>query len=294
MVLAELNAYVSRPIAPTRRIALGHAKLPCTPAPGMGAVLLAGIVARYAAFLDDDSQVDLVALMGQIERGERVPQPRLRHRFQVDHVGLQPIRYRLFADDDTVRFHIEDEKATPAQHALTAVYGAGTIGQGSVRGVVRVIRRAMSFPGGSDRDLIRFLTGYSHGGVSALADPVLWAMEVLDLRLVESVPLDDHPRVGGSHRARVAEYADQGLAPSGDAELRWTKTSGPSASTSRSEPDDTRALPAGLVRFPTRSEVQRAFRRQLRHSHPDHGAERIGAAQRIAELAEARRILLDH
>jgi hypothetical protein len=29
----------------------------------------------------------------------------------------------------------------------------------------------------------------------------------------------------------------------------------------------------------------------LRHAHPDHGASTEGAAQRIAELAEARRIL---
>src|SRR5256885_9885318 len=41
-----------------------------------------------------------------------------------------------------------------------------------------------------------------------------------------------------------------------------------------------------------REEVQRRFRRLLRLAHPDHGAADIGAAERIAELAEARELLL--
>jgi hypothetical protein len=42
----------------------------------------------------------------------------------------------------------------------------------------------------------------------------------------------------------------------------------------------------------SRRDVQRRFRRLVREAHPDHGAESEGAAQRIAELTEARRILL--
>ncbi|MGQ0617560.1 MAG: hypothetical protein ACT4PW_11320 [Acidimicrobiia bacterium] len=41
------------------------------------------------------------------------------------------------------------------------------------------------------------------------------------------------------------------------------------------------------------AEVQRRFRELLREAHPDHGGESAGAAERIAELTEARRILLD-
>jgi hypothetical protein len=41
-----------------------------------------------------------------------------------------------------------------------------------------------------------------------------------------------------------------------------------------------------------REEVQRRFRRLLRLAHPDHGAADTGAAERIAELAEARELLL--
>jgi len=48
----------------------------------------------------------------------------------------------------------------------------------------------------------------------------------------------------------------------------------------------------GLEGTPPKREIQRRFRRLLRDAHPDHGAQSEGAAQRIAELAEARRILI--
>lgn len=43
---------------------------------------------------------------------------------------------------------------------------------------------------------------------------------------------------------------------------------------------------------PTSRDVQRKYRERLREVHPDHGAAVDGAAQRIAELSEARRILI--
>jgi hypothetical protein len=41
-----------------------------------------------------------------------------------------------------------------------------------------------------------------------------------------------------------------------------------------------------------RDDVQRRFRRLVRVAHPDHGGERVGAAERMAELSEAREVLL--
>jgi hypothetical protein len=38
--------------------------------------------------------------------------------------------------------------------------------------------------------------------------------------------------------------------------------------------------------------VQRRFRRLIRVAHPDHGGESVGAAERMAELSEARELLL--
>lgn len=43
---------------------------------------------------------------------------------------------------------------------------------------------------------------------------------------------------------------------------------------------------------PGEAEIRRGFRRALRDAHPDHGGAEGDAAERIAELAEARRILL--
>jgi hypothetical protein len=43
---------------------------------------------------------------------------------------------------------------------------------------------------------------------------------------------------------------------------------------------------------PARGDIQRRFRDLVREAHPDHGAESDGAGERIVELSEARRILL--
>lgn len=266
MVLAELNAYVSRPIAPTRRIALGRSELPCDPAPGMGGLLLGGIVATFAPALDDDTRQDLVALMGEVERGQRIPQPRMRHRFQTDHVGLQQISYRLLGNGDRLSFHFENDKATPSQHVLAAVYSSGRLDHKARRGVSTMMRRALGFPGGDDADLIKFLSGRTRAGVQILSDPVVWALDVLQLRTV----VEDS--AAGSGGARGAPKGGRGRGGADEQPL---------------------GLPAAPLKLPSRAEIQRAFRRQLRHSHPDHGAERAGAAQRIADLAEARRILLE-
>jgi hypothetical protein len=44
--------------------------------------------------------------------------------------------------------------------------------------------------------------------------------------------------------------------------------------------------------MPQREDVLRRFRRLVRLAHPDHGAAHGGAAERIVELGEARRVLL--
>ena len=44
--------------------------------------------------------------------------------------------------------------------------------------------------------------------------------------------------------------------------------------------------------MPARGAIQRQFRDLFRVAHPDHGGDIDAAAQRIADLTEARRILL--
>ncbi len=61
-----------------------------------------------------------------------------------------------------------------------------------------------------------------------------------------------------------------------------------------SDPDGWARLILGIGPDTTlsRTTVQRRFREALRDVHPDHGGQHVGAADRIADLAEARRILL--
>jgi len=234
MLLAEAEAYFSRPIAPTRRVSLGRLLLPCDPAPGYAGVLLGGMAARFGGDLDEDWHENALLLMTQIERGMRIVQPRLRHRLQDDRVGLRSCSHRLLSRDGGVDFDFDDDKGTPAQHAICAIYAAGTVAWSARSAVMDTVRKGLKWRGEIGPPLVAHLSGRSSVfalSSEAIGDPVSWALGVLDLR-------------DGSARAVDAK------------------------------------------------QVQRAFRTQLRDAHPDHGAEDQGAAQRIAELTEARRILL--
>lgn len=233
MLLAEVVTYLSRPIAPTRRVALGDLDLPCDPAPGFGGILLGGIVARFAPHVDPDLHDELLRLMADVERGRRIPQPRLRHRFQEDRIGLQHCTHRLIGSGEELWFDLQQDRGTAAQHVLCAVYAVAGMPWAVRPTVMSALRKGLYWRGGSDAQLVAHLSGRpAYAGVASIEDPLTWALEVLDLH--------DH-----------------------SAEL-----------------------------VPTRREVQRAFRERLRNAHPDHGAEGDGAAERIAELSEARRILL--
>lgn len=231
MLLAQLEVYTSRPIAPTRRVALGDSHLPVDHPPGFGGVLLAGVVARFAPFLDDELDEDVRRLLWDVEAGRRIAQPRLRHRLQTDTVGLLRVRHRLVGDGEAMHFEFEEERGTPLQHVLCAIYASQGLPVTARGSVLDAIRFAMTWCRPVDHQLIaRLLGGVTPSTVSSVRDPVGWALAVLDLRR------------------------------EGDA-------------------------------LPSRSRVQRAFRKQLRSAHPDHGGDGDAAA-RIAELSQARRILL--
>lgn len=232
MTLAELEVFHSRAIAPTRRLALGDRDLPVTPAPGFGGILLGGIVAAYIGALDPEMFDELDRLTRQLEARGSVPQPRLRHRLQVDRVGLQRSVHRLEVVGEALTFEIDD-KGSPAHHVLAAVYAAGELPPGARSRVMEVVRKAMRWSGAIDPTLIAYLTGLDrHHDWSADAhrDPLHWALGVLDLH-------------------------DEGQPPG-------------------------------------RQAVQRRFRDLVRAAHPDHGGDRDEAPGRLAELSEARRILL--
>lgn len=235
MILAELEVFHSRPIAPTRRVALGRIDLPVSPAPGFGGILLSGIVAGHIGELDPDLFDDLHRLTHQLQEGHRIPQPRLRHRFQVDRIGLTRSIHRLVGEGEDLAFEFED-KGAAAQHILAAVYAAGQLPLVARGRVMDSIRAGMRWVGSLDRGFVAHVSGLDRSRAwtaSAFHDPIHWAMEILGL-------------------ARIEDEVD----------------------------------------LPGRSEVQRRFRDLLRAAHPDHGGAVDGAADRIAELTEARRILL--
>ena len=236
MVLAELEIFHSRPIAPTRRVALGRRELPVHPAPGFGGVLLGGIAAQAVIDLDPDLLPDLNRLIVQLEEGRRIPQPRLRYRYQTDVIGLTRSTHRLVGDGERMEFEFDDRGAA-AQYLLGAVYAAGELDPVERRSVMGAIRKGLRWYGDIGPSLIAHLSG-TQGARSlspaAFEDPVRWALDLLGF---------------------------------------------------------TAAADPGPFR-PDRADVQRRFRELLRQAHPDHGADADGAAQRIADLAEARRILI--
>jgi hypothetical protein len=248
VVLAELEIYHSREIAPTRRVALGRADLPVDPPPGFGGILLGGVVAAHIGDIDSELHPDLLRLMVQLEEGQRIPQPRLRYRFQTDHIGLLRSHFRLVGAGDDLSFDFA-HRGTAAQAVLGAVYAAGDLDPAIRNAVMSTMRRAMRWVGPLGPELVAHLTGYGGGtySVSAFGDPVAWALDALGFD-----------------------------APPGASGRNGKKTNGHVA--------------ADLL--PSPADVQRRFRARLREAHPDHGGETAGAAQRIAELTEARRILL--
>ena len=78
-------------------------------------------MARHVGDVDDDVVPDVHRLIDQVERGDRVVQPRLRHRFQVDRHGLGRSRHRLVGDGDELGFEF-DTHGSPVAMVLGAVY----------------------------------------------------------------------------------------------------------------------------------------------------------------------------
>jgi len=217
-------------------VALGRTILPVDDAPGFGGLLLGAVVARYSRALDGDMLDELHALSLQLERGQRIAQPRLRHRLQQDRIGLTRSCHQLLRKKGLgLQFQFEARHEAPAQYVLAAVYAAGAISYDKRSAVMSCVRLGIGWQGPIDShdQLISHLTknGNSQFALSASShnNPLDWALEVL-----------------------------------GFVDVR--------------DPDD--------------EAVQKQFRLKLRNAHPDISGEDEGAAQRIAELSEARRILL--
>ena len=210
MILAELETFHSRTVVPTRRVAVGNSRLPLDLPLRPGAVLVAGVVGRYLDCLDEDSLDDLPMLIGQIARGERIRQPRLRHRLQEDRIGLTRSRHRLLRrPDGRPAFEFSDRGGSAAQYVLGAIYATRQLPRPQRHDIAGVVRRVLTWPGGSDGELLRFLDSH-RAAPPAVPEPYSWALEVLGLGSLDGLATAEvqkrfrllvtavHPDTGGT------------------------------------------------------------------------------------------------
>jgi hypothetical protein len=178
MLLAELEVWHTRPLAPTRRIALGNLVLPVDPAPGFGGLLVGAVVARHLADIPEDLVPDVHRLIDQIDRGQRVVQPRLRHRFQVDRHGLALSTHRLLGEGEDISFDFHTTGTGIAQ-VLGAVYAVERLDVSIRHLITPVLHKAMRWRGPIGGPLIAHLAGTNSTTLTTLADPRAWALDVL-------------------------------------------------------------------------------------------------------------------
>jgi len=176
VLLAEIEVRHSRPIAPTRRVALGSIYLPCDPPPGPGGLLLAGLVGTFAGELDDELRDRVEMLLDDVERGRRIAQPRVRYRFQVDTHGLDRSRHKLHGEGECLHLEIDDH-ANGLPQILAAIYAAGRLARPARPDVFRLMRRATRWEGGAGDDLLHFLQRGRGAAVGTGSER--WALGVL-------------------------------------------------------------------------------------------------------------------
>ena len=191
MLLAEIEIRHSRAIAPTRRIALGELYLPTDPPPGFGAILLAGIVGAYARTLDDELRDELDRLIWDLEHQPRAAQPRLRHRFQTDVVGLDRSRHRLVGNGAAMALDLDDH-GLPLPQVLGAVYAAARLSLRVRPLAFRLLRRATRWEGEPDERLLTYLSSGEAGpGQWPAPGDEGWALRVLGFAERSEPPRSD-------------------------------------------------------------------------------------------------------
>lgn len=186
VLLAELEIRHSRAVAPTRRVALGQFWLPTEPAPGYGGILLGGVVAAHACELEPDVRADFLSLTDDLEAERRIVQPRLRHRFQTDIVGLDRSRHKLIGSGaglgaEAVSFEIDGNGRSVPQ-LLGAAYAAARLHPDARASVFAAIRRAAFWEGPLGPGLVAFLSERDSAEPRTwrrFATDERWALQVL-------------------------------------------------------------------------------------------------------------------
>ena len=253
MVLAELNIRHTRRHQPTRRVAIGDVYLP-TSGPGYGATLLAAVVSEHLPDLDEEQLELLPRLLADARDGLSVPRIAMRYRLQTDVHGLDRSRHRMVAEPGRVVLEL-DRHGWADPQVIGAIMGAAALPSSARGTALRAIDDAVRSPRLPDGVEIR--------------------------RLAQGVP-GMKPYAPGEGPVN-AVWSNGGR--NGDGDQGWNGV-----------PSDRRwamevlGLRAGMA--VDRADVQARFRRLVRQAHPDHGGAHVGAAERLAELSEARELLL--
>ncbi len=254
MVMAELNVRHTRRHQPYRRVALDPGYLP-TNGNAYGAVLLGAVISEFVGGLDEEQQELLPRFVRDARKGDLdVPRIALRYRLQTDVHGLDRSRHRFLAEPGRVVIEL-DVHAHPVPQVIGALMAAAAMGPTSRAIAFRAIDAALVRPG-------------------VLPEGV----EIR--RLLQGVP-GGAPPPPGKYSPGTGAGSGDGFDPevwrNVPAERRWAM--------------EVLGLHADTVVEHT--DIQRRFRRLLRVAHPDQGGVSLGAAERIAELREARALLLD-
>ncbi|MGH9022783.1 MAG: hypothetical protein ACRDV9_06755 [Acidimicrobiia bacterium] len=263
--LAELDVRHTLRHMPVRRVALGHSRLPATGS--FGAALLACVVSANVGDLERAQRSELPALLRDAANGLSVPRLALRHRLQVDIQGLSRSRHRLIGEGVGLVVELDVHAHHPAPQVLGAVMAAAAMPLFPRRLALVAIERAIGRPGAVPE-------GITVRRLSEASERVLFTPRGGDWGIGNGRATSGthHPDVNGSSRASGGQLWIA------SAEGLWAL-------------DVLRLSPSGA---PGRQDVQRQFRMLVRLAHPDHGATAKGAAERMAELGEARRLLLEH
>jgi hypothetical protein len=252
VLLAELNIRHTRRHMPTRRVAVDHGYLP-TSGPAFGGVLIGAVVAECMPGLDEEQTDALARLVDVARKGTlTVPRIALRYRLQRDTHGLDLSRHWITS-------------AAVEHGAMRPILELDLHGRPAPQ-VIGALMAGSQLPPSGRAVVFRFVD-------AALARPGALPEGLEVRRRYQGLPGVRPPGPGTTTTvsgARVDEWAG---VPS---ERRWAME----------------VLGLQVGHTIERDDVQKRFRRLVRLAHPDHGGESAGAAERMAELSEARELLL--
>lgn len=265
MIVVELWVRHTRRHMPTRRVALGGLRLAAGDDDALP--LLAAMAATFGPGLDDEQREGLGELLTEARLGLRVPRVALRYRLQTDTHGLDRSRHRLLLEHGRLVAEL-DGHGDPAPQVLAAVLAATRLAPDARASALRVIGEAVR-TGRLPRRRRPLIRRLPHG------------------------PLGATPRFAATGRARPGGPDGNGAAGPGTGGTAGPGGNGRWDGVAAEHRWAMEVFGFGPGTRPEVAEVHRRFRRRVRDAHPDHGGDRHRAAERLAELAEARAVLLE-